>query len=247
MKNRCLTIVLIILIVMMSVPMVYGYKYEETTKRTFPISTAGTLRLNTLRGNIEISTHNDAEIEITAIIMSDNSSEIEKVNIKFETGNDSVTVSNDEKTGEIKARVDYRLKVPGGLKFVWLTSQSGEIKSRGKYGNIQFRAPNDEIDFRGSFTRCRLETGNGDIYAYVKGTLSGDLSAKSGNGDITVELKSRSDFKISGNTSTGSIRTDFRITTKTDVNGSRINGAINDGTHQLELDSINGDIVLLKQ
>jgi lia operon protein LiaG len=233
--------------VMMLTASAYGYRYDDTVKRSFPLNPEAAIHLKSLRGNIEISTHSDNEVNITAVVMADEIDELEKVNIQFDTKDDTVTIYASGTGLEANVSIDYILKVPEAMKNVKLTSQIGEIKSRGTYKNIDFKSGNGEIDFRGSFTRAGLDSANGDIDVYVKRKLKGDLTARTANGDITVELRSSSDFTVNGSTSTGSIRCDFRSITKTDPFGSKITGTVNDGTYRLQLDSVNGDIKVLRQ
>jgi DUF4097 and DUF4098 domain-containing protein YvlB len=223
----------------------YGYRFENTLKRSFSISNEGTFRLNSLRGNIKISTHNGSEIKIMAYVMSDDHKELEKVNIKFEGTDQLVTVSANGELMAAKVQIDYKVKVPAHLKLVRLVTQTGEINARGKYGAIDFKIGNGEIDFKGRFSSGKLQSANGDIDVKIRGSLEGDFTVKSANGDIVVELK-ESDFTVSGSTSNGSIRSEHRAVIKTDNFGSKITGTVNKGTHKLTLTTVNGDIKLLR-
>ena len=224
----------------------FGYKYETSVKRTFPIKPDGIVRLTTLRGNIEISTHSDSDITIKATIMSDDRSEIDKIKINFEAGADSVIVTSNGKLAKSKVDIDYYLKIPVNLKSLHVTTRSGEIEARGTYGNIDLNTTNGEIDFRGGFTGCKLNSANGDIDIYMKDTLKGDISAKSTNGSIEISLKSGSGFTIDGSSITGSIRSEFNTTIGRDLTGFKIKGTVESGTYKIVLRTVNGDLNLIR-
>lgn len=220
---------------------------ENTIKRSFPLSQQGSVRLETARGDIDISTHSGNEIKIEAIVSADDNAELEKMKLIFEAEADSVFISTTPDSITAKANIEYFLKVPEKLKSLHLSTLGGEIKSRGTYGNIDFKTANGEIDFRGEISGCQLASTNGDIDIYIKDILSGDISVKSNNGSIKIIIKPDSSFSVEGSTVTGSIRSEFSTRITSDPLGPKITGNINDGTHKLQLNTINGNIQLLRQ
>lgn len=225
----------------------FAYKYENTMKREFTVNPDAAVKLETLRGDIEISTYSGSEVKIKAIVMSDEKNELEKVKIKFAAGPDLVTASANGKIMKSKVNIDYYLKIPARLKSVHITTYSGEIKARGAYRDIDLNTTIGEIDFKGSFTGCKLKSANGDIDVYVKGALKGNILAETTNGSIGVELKPGSEFTIDGSTFTGSIRSDFETTITGDTKGSKIKGTFRGGTYNVDLKTINGNIILYSQ
>lgn len=220
---------------------------ENTIKRSFPLSQQGSVRLETVRGDIDISTHSGNEVKIEAIVSADNSAELEKMKLIFEAEADSVFISTTPDSITAKANIEYFLKVPGKLKSLHLSTLGGEIKSRGTYEDIDFKTANGEIDFRGEFSGCQLASANGDIDVYIKDILSGDISVKSTNGSIKVTVKPDSSFSVEGSTVTGSIRSEFSTRVTSEPVGPKITGTVNDGTHKLQLRTVNGNIQLLRQ
>jgi DUF4097 and DUF4098 domain-containing protein YvlB len=220
---------------------------ENTIKRSFPLSQQGSVRLETVRGDIDVSTHSGNEVKIEAIISADDSAELEKMKLIFEAKADSVFISTTPDSIPAKANIEYFLKVPGKLKSLQLSTLGGEIKSRGTYGNIDLKTTNGDIDFQGDFTGCQLASANGDIDVYIEDILSGDISAQSTNGSIKVTVKPDSIFTVEGSTVTGSTRSDFSTTLTSEAVGTKITGTIANGPHKLQLSTVNGDIQLLKQ
>jgi DUF4097 and DUF4098 domain-containing protein YvlB len=224
-----------------------AYPYENTIKRSFPLSQQGNIRLNTQRGDINISTHGANEVKIEAVVTAEDKTELEKVNIEFEAGTDSLLIYPASTLISAKVNINYELKVPEGLKAVFLATQNGEIKARGNYGQIELKTTNGDIDFGGEFSGCQLKSANGDIEVYVKDTLKGNLTAESINGSIKITFNPGPGFTVAGHTVTGGIRSEFNTTSSSDETGSHLEGTVAEGTYKLDLKTVNGDIHLLKQ
>jgi DUF4097 and DUF4098 domain-containing protein YvlB len=220
---------------------------ENTIKQSFPLSQPGSVRLETVRGDIDISTHSGNEVKIEAIVSADDSAELEKMKLIFEAEADSVFISTTPNSITAKANIEYFLKVPENLKSLQLSTLGGEIKSRGTYGDIDFKTTNGEIDFRGECSGCQLVSANGDIDGYIKDILKGDISVKSANGSIKVTIKPDSGFTVEGSTVTGSIRSEFSTRVTSEPLGPKLSGTVNNGDYKLQLNTVNGNIQLLRQ
>jgi len=81
----------------------------------------------------------------------------------------------------------------------------------------------------------------------MKDTLKGDISAKSTNGSIEITLKSGSNFTIDGSTLTGSIRSEFNTEITRDLMGSEIKGTVENGTYNIHLRTVNGNLNVIRQ
>ena len=225
----------------------FNFGAENTIKQSFPLSRQGSVRLDTARGDIDISTHSGNEVKIEAIISADDNAELEKMKLIFEAEADSVFISTTPDSITAKANIEYFLKVPENLKSLQISTLGGEIKSRGTFGDIDFKTTNGEINFRGEFSGCQMASANGDIDIDIKGILKGDISAKSGNGSIKVTVKPDSGFTVEGSTVTGSIRSEFSTRVTSEPVGPNITGTVNNGDYKVQLSTVNGDIQLLRR
>lgn len=225
----------------------FAFGYENTIKRSFPLTPEGSVRLETIRGDINISTHSENEIKIEAIVSSGDSNEPDKVELQFEANADSIIISSPLDIGLLTANIEFFLKVPENLKSLYLSTLGGKIKSRGTYRNIDFKTTNGEIDVRGEFSEGNLTSANGDIEVNIKDILKGNISAESTNGSIKITMKPGSGFIVEGHTVTGYIRNEYDASVTSDLLGSGIKGTIKDGTYKLCLETVNGNIQLLGQ
>jgi DUF4097 and DUF4098 domain-containing protein YvlB len=239
--------VLVVLMAISFVSFAFGYSHEITIKRTYPINPDGEFRLKTIRGDINLSTHSENEVSVKAILMAEEKSELDGVDLDFETEAGSVTLSTGNKIAKSKIDIQYYLKVPENLKSVTIITFNGQIDLRGVYRDIDLRAANGDIEFRGDFSGCRLKAANGDIDVDVRNVLKGNITGESGNGSIRVRLTPDSDFAIEGSTRTGIIRSDFETTITDAFIGSGIKGTVGKGAYQVKLKVVNGDISIRKQ
>jgi len=222
-----------------------AYESEDTIKRTFPIDPNGTVRLKTVRGDIELSTHDGEDVKIEAMIFAEDDRELQKVNIEFSSTGDTVAIYTSIDLNRVNAEIVFYLKVPENLNTLQMSTLSGGIKVRGSHKHLILTTINGDIDVDGEFYLCQAKSTNGDIEVVQSEGINGDISAKNTNGFIKIRLNENSDFTVTGKTMTGEIRTEFNTGVITDVKGSKIKGIIKDGTYKIDIDTINGDIYLL--
>ena len=240
------TIVMIEIIMMIVTPVLYGSQYEDNIKKSFPLDANGTLLLDTVRGNINLSTHSKNQVDVYVSTASDIKGEIQKAEILFRSTGSVVKVTADEQLLKANVSVEYFVEVPENLNEIQLITRLGEITSHGNYGKLRLHTNTGKIDFKGNATQGFMQSANGNISASIRGELKGNLTIKNVNGDIRVKIRSASDFTINGKSTTGTIRSDFKSVTKSDPKGSHITGKINNATHLLKLETINGDIKILR-
>lgn len=225
----------------------YGYRYENTIERSFPIIPDGTFKLSTVRGDVSVSTYEGNEIKIEVIFGAGNKEELQNAVLKFAVKSYSVIVTGSPQLDRSSLSVQYHLKIPEGLKSSSILTRMGTIKARGHYGDIRFQTAGAEITFRGSFKDSRFDSLNGDIDITVRGTLDGSLKAETANGSIWLSLLDDSSFDIEAATRTGIIRSDFALKTQKNFMGIKMTGTNGDGTYQIKLQAANGDITLRKR
>lgn len=225
----------------------YGYGYEETRNWQFTIQPRGMFSFNTMRGNIEVSTSSGNQVKIKIIAMAQHRFELEKELFTIESKNESVKMTSSRAFQDAQVDFDIFITVPEHLHSVEIITLNGEITARGTYPGTLFKTVTGDIDFKGNFTSGLFYSINGDINLFVKGVLSGPITADSTNGSIQVEINADSDFTVEGKTNTGSIHHEFQFTLEETLTGSTIKGQVNTGNHRVSLLSINGDIDILRQ
>jgi hypothetical protein len=152
--------------------------------------------------------------------------------------------------GRMKVRdndvsVEFRVKVPAGVRFVGRTVNGG-IRASGVTADAEAETVNGGVDIEAAGT-VRAETVNGGIKASLgRADWSGTLKLKTVNGGIRMSLPESVGADVRASTVNGDIQTDFPLTVSGRVSRRRIEGTIGGGGRVLEMETVNGGIELRK-
>jgi DUF4097 and DUF4098 domain-containing protein YvlB len=143
--------------------------------------------LSSINGEVDITTTGGTAVDIKAVKKSDHKGEIEKVEVVFEPGKDSLKVYVKYSRRNTRAKVDFKVVVPERLARVHFKSVNGKIDCAGKFGDLTLKTVNGRIDFSGSFRNARLEAVNGKIDLSQEPLLAGDLTVSTVNGAVDID------------------------------------------------------------
>ncbi len=238
----------LIVILLLFVSLVHGYKYEEKVEKSFTLTTGALFQLSNINGIVEAETYKGDTVLIKAIKMTDKEGDLEKVEILFDYQKDrlKVKVHKDKKWRRLSFKVEFYLKIPARLRHVSLVSVNGKVKTRGDFKQLNLKTTNGRIEFKWKFAEGSFRSINGRIEVFQQEALKGDTSLKTINGSLRLHLNKDSNFRVDGTTVNGSIRSDFDVTIKRRFVGSKMRGTNNGGKHRLYLKSVNGSIRLMK-
>lgn len=139
--------------------------------------------------------------------------------------------------------VEFRVKVPAGVRFVGRTVNGG-IEASGLKADAEAQTVNGgvELDSTGN---ARAETVNGGITVRLGRTdWQGTLKLETVNGGIEVTLPDGLSTDVKASTVTGDISTDFPLTVTGRIARRRLEGTIGAGGRVLEVKTVNGGITL---
>jgi hypothetical protein len=168
---------------------------------------------------------------------------------------------DDGNSGELsvdadEARIDFTVRVPAGVRFAARTVQ-GDIRADGLRGPVD--AASVDGDVRVSTTgTARAATVSGNVEATF-GQMDGeDMEFASVSGDVIVRLAGDMGAQVQANTLSGEIQSDFalRMSGQDDDDddrggfhiqiGQQASGTIGRGGPELSLNTVSGDIRLLR-
>ena len=141
--------------------------------------------------------------------------------------------------------VEFRVKVPAGVRFVGRTVNGG-IEASGIKADAEAHTVNGgvELDATGA---ARAETVNGGISARLgRADWEGTLRLKTVNGGIDVVLPEGLSAEVKASTVNGDIQTDFPLTVTGRISRRKLQGTIGSGGRLLEMETVNGGIELRK-
>ncbi|MCZ6506870.1 MAG: DUF4097 family beta strand repeat-containing protein [Acidobacteria bacterium] len=148
---------------------------------------------------------------------------------------------------QVRARVSYRIRVPGGIAIRALTV-NGNITVEAIDGKVDAETTNGQIVIRGAQASTIASTLNGSIRADF-GSVSdaGEINFRTTNGAITVYAPHDLGCSVDASSVHGSVTTDFLIVVQREHGRKQLRGDINGGGRRLSLRTVNGSIQLRKK
>jgi hypothetical protein len=141
--------------------------------------------------------------------------------------------------------VEFRVKVPAGVRFVGRTVNGG-IEASGITADAEAHTVNGGVELDATGT-ARAETVNGGITARLGRTdWTGALTLKTVNGGIEMTMPEGLSADVKASTVNGDIQTDFPLTVTGRISRRKLEGTIGSGGRLLELETVNGGIELRK-
>ncbi len=178
--------------------------------------------------------------------------------------NTDVTVEGTRGSVSVET-VQGDVNVTGGEGQIFLSSVQGSVILGGAKGRIEVHSVNQDVRVTNSGGEIKAETVNGEIVLervdatnLDAGTVNGDVSydgpihtggryaLSSHNGDITIAVAQTANATVSVSTFNGEFESDFPVTLREGRKGKRFNFTIGNGGAQVELESFQGTIRLVR-
>lgn len=161
--------------------------------------------------------------------------------------------------------VQGEVDVTGGEGIVSLSSVQGSVRLRGAKGRIETHSVNEAVTISESSGEIRAESVNGEVTlekvdatSLDASTVNGDVgydgpiheggryALSSHNGDITVTMPPGANAAVSVSTYSGEFESDFPVTITQGRKGKRFDFTLGKGGAQIELESFQGTIRLVR-
>ncbi|MGQ5514958.1 DUF4097 family beta strand repeat-containing protein [Halococcus saccharolyticus] len=124
-----------------------------------------------------------------------------------------------------------------------IESTNGAVKARNVDGHVSLASTNGDASARNVAGLDGAETTNGDVDVAIP-AVEGEVSVASTNGAITAALAPDLDATVVASTRNGTITTNRLPLDAVGSGSNTVRGTLGDGTHDLSVETINGDIVL---
>jgi DUF4097 and DUF4098 domain-containing protein YvlB len=164
-------------------------------------------------------------------------------------GKENVCGPGDEghmNTQDCDVRVDFQVRVPAGVRLVARTV-NGEVKADGLQGPVEVATVNGSVRV-GTTSYASATTVNGSIVVSIgDAQWTEPLSFETVNGKIRLTLPAKVDADVRAETINGSIDSDYPIIVSGSFNRRRLHGTIGKGGRRMDLQTVNGDIVLAQR
>ena len=126
-----------------------------------------------------------------------------------------------------------------------LESANGEATARDVDGFVSLASASGAISARGVAGLDGAETTNGDVTVEIP-AIDGDVSVSSMNGDVIAALAPDLDATVVASASNGNLNTDELPLDAGDRGKTSLRGTLGDGTHELAIETTNGNVLLYR-
>jgi len=234
-----------------------AYRLERTWERSFSVEEGVQFVLDNVNGSIGVSSWDDNEIRIDALIKikAPSKSKAEELFEKIE-------FVVEEKDGYLKIEADlprvwqvgflfgdhvsisvhYEVRVPRATDLD-LKSVNGEIDVDAVRGRFDIQTTNGSIGLRDMEGDGEVKTVNGGIGCHIVEFLKGSrLDIKTTNGDVHLRLPDNVGASLEAKTINGSIDLDIPLSKSIKVKRRSISGVLGDGEGKILVRTTNGGI-----
>lgn len=232
--------------------------------KTLPLAAGESVRVDTYKGSVRVSTWDRAEVAVEARVEADGDCGspsrrarwVEQTKVLIEKSRGGVSITSDydgldELTswfGGCTARpfVHYVVRMPKNAP-LRIKDYKSELDVKGLEADLSIETYKGHADVVGLAGGLSVETYKGDVKAGIV-RLAGDVRGETYKGSIIVRLPSAAGFELSARAGRrGSVRSDFAAeeTTGGRWRGStRVSGAINGGGPRVSLFTDKGSLAV---
>lgn len=220
----------------------------ETVAKTFPLAADGTVHLDNVNGDIDITAWDKAEVSLEAEKRAKTDEDLAKVTLEIDSTPDKLSIKTKYArksgwfSGSVNASVRYKLMVPAGARLQKIDSVNSDITVRGVRGAVNLDSVNGSITATGLAADTRLDSVNGSLRAEFA-SLAGVTKVKldSVNGHASITLPKGAGARIDADTVNGRVSIDQQVELGK-VRRHSLRGQIGRDGPEIVLDTVNGSI-----
>jgi len=259
------------LLIVSAVPAGPLHAQSDTFEWTGRISSGQTLEVRGIVGDIHATLASGDRVEVVARKRG-NENDFHQVAIEMAEEGDRIVICaiygswnhgegrchpdhdgrNDDDEGrhrnvDMDVEVDYEVRLPAGVEFEGMVV-SGDIEAEGLRSDVSVNTVDGKISVV-TTGRAWANTVSGDIEIEMGDFSGGDLDFHTVSGDITLWLPSDFSADVEFSSLSGDFDTDFDMDIRSKKDrwiGSHIRGTIGGGGRDLSINTVSGDVELLR-
>ncbi len=242
------------------VPTTTVVKFDETDRfeQTYPLSANGKVSVSNVNGSITAEGWDRNEVKLVAIKTADTKEHLADVEVKIDSRADSFSVETDYgswKTGgnrwkdHGKLTVDYQLMIPRGAVLDEIETVNGSVTITNFNNATKASAVNGTVKASNIRGNANLSTVNGEVVVDFSNLDQGSkISLGTVNGKVNLTLPSDANATLKVDSLNGNISNDFGLPVrKGKYVGRDLYGRLGTGDVRIKMDSVNGDVKILRQ
>jgi len=229
-------------------------KVEDEVIKSFKVDEKAEFRLENINGAVEIKGWNKNEIKVIATITAKNQKGRDRITIEMDENGRGVSVETHYKESSSwgnnhSGKVDYEVMVPMTAKLSSIDLVNGSLSITNVEGKIKVGLVNGSIEASGLASDSEINSVNGSIkvsYSALSENLD-SISLDTVNGSIKLTLPENVSADVDIETMHGSIKNDFGLSADRNMfSGKSLEGTIGSGKIDINIESVNGGVKLLK-
>lgn len=204
----------------------------------------GSLTATTDNGDVTISRTDGDAVQIRAVETASWFASLDQVSLDVTKGDGRLSIvgeSEDVLFGSAGLSLD--IGVPAGVEVETVEANNGDATVRNVDGYVSLAAKNGDVRASGVTGVESAETKNGDVDVTVPDVQS-DVSIRATNGDVSAALTQSLDATVLARATNGDVTNDGLSFESMETGGNRIRGTLGEGTHDVTLETENGDVSL---
>ncbi|WP_448550402.1 DUF4097 family beta strand repeat-containing protein [Thalassotalea fusca] len=228
----------------------------DRIEKTMQVDAGSELRVENINGEVSIKAWDKDEINVVAIVTADNDNARERVKVIIEQSGNNVLVrtkykeeSNWRNNRNNNVEVEYEIMVPTDTELAGIELVNGSLQVDNVEGNLNVDLVNGSVEVEGAKGDSDISSVNGSIKVVYQSDATSlrDIDIETVNGSVKLALPESIGANVDVDTMHGRIKNDFglRVEEGTFV-GNELKGVIGDGRVDIEIESVNGSVKILK-
>jgi len=144
-----------------------------------------------------------------------------------------------------RAKIDFEVKVPHGVRLTALTTNGG-VHGHDLNSVVKAATTNGNVEVSTSEWASARTTNGGVRVAMGNAKWEGELQLTTTNGSVNVTLPATAEFTVRASTTNGGVHTDFPVTVQGSFSSKDLSGTVGGGGRELRVATTNGGIDLKK-
>jgi hypothetical protein len=221
-------------------------KVTQEFHRSVPLSADGSVSLDNINGDVEITGWSKNEVQIDAVKTAPDQQRLDDMQIDVQNSSNSVEIATKyahHLVNNNPGSVQYTLHVPQNARIGEIKLVNGELDITKVSGEVNAKLINGKVRASDLAGAAELSTVNGTVdadYSSLKNVRLIKLSSV--NGAVNLLLPQSPNADVSASAVNGSISTDFPLTVKGRFVGKSLSGTLGSGGVKIDLSNVNGSI-----
>jgi DUF4097 and DUF4098 domain-containing protein YvlB len=232
----------------------------ERFEQTYPLSANGTVNVSNVNGSITVEAWDRNEVKLEAIKTADSKETLSEMTIQIESKPNSFCVQAEHDSwtnrngGEKwnrnrKMEVQFHLTVPRTAVLSGIETVNGSVTVSNFTNQTNVSAVNGQVTATNLRGAANLSTVNGTVVADFDRLEPGSkISLETVNGKVNLTIPSDSSATVKAESVNGNITNDFGLPVrKGKYVGRDLYGKLGSGDTNVKLESVNGELAILKK